>query len=416
MAIFGLFNLLALIYLFRGAQIVWRIGREWQILKQDPLSNDKQNLADQAAFFVAVPPAVALHEFFHALATWLVGGRIVDFGYGFFWGYVVPVGEFTPAENWLIAIAGTWGNILFGAAVYLLLRQHPARTFRYFGLRAFRFQLYFALVYYPILTLLIPAISDWRIIYNFAATPVLSGVTAVVHLIAFYFFYMADRRGRFETPAFETTAAQTHFSELEQQLALNPSDKTVGLGYTLALQRGGARQRALIHLKKLLQAHPDAADIYAQLAVLEAGKGHIAAASKEYAEKALALGTANARSRALSHHILAEYALARNRYQEAANRFSQAIEALLEKENATQTVVEGQAQLAQLFHRRSVAYRRQNLFDLAYEDGQKAVELAQARGEDEHAQFYRDEMAIIEHHAGRPLGNSSNPPPRQDVV
>ena len=120
-AIFGLFNLFALLYIFRGAQILFKVRNEWQSLHEEPLTRAKKHLAEQASFFIGVPPGVAIHEFCHALATWLFGGKIVDFGYGVFWGYVVPVGNFAAWQHWFIAVAGTLGNLLYGSVLYFVL-------------------------------------------------------------------------------------------------------------------------------------------------------------------------------------------------------------------------------------------------------------------------------------------------------
>lgn len=416
-SIFNLFNLFALLYIFRGIQIVWQIVRQWGLLKQEPLTRAKKWLGDQAAFFVAVPPSVALHELFHALATWLVGGQIVDYGYGVFWGYVVPVGNFTPAQNWLIAIAGTWANLLFGAGLWLALRHHPASSFRYFGLRAFRFQLYFALVYYPIFTIFLPTISDWRVIYNFSATPILSTVTAVLHILTLIIFYRADRAGWFEMAGFETVAEQKQFAALNQQAAQNPQDRETALLMIDELRRGGAAHKAATQLKQYLQNHPDDGEAVSMLAALQAGQhNHVSAESQANAEKALGLGIQNPRLAASAYRILGDHALERDQYQTAVNHFTEGITALskpmAEEANAPQT----KTYQSYLYHQRSLAYRRQNQYDQAYQDMERAVELAQGAGNEQQTAVYQQELHIIEQQAGRPLGNSYNPPSSEDVV
>lgn len=111
-------------------------------MRQEPLTGEKQRLAEQAAFFLGVPPAVFVHELAHAVAVLAFGGQVAEFGYRVFWGYVVPQG-FTALENWIIALVGTLGSLGFGALLWLVLRRHESRTLQYFGLRAFRFQIYF---------------------------------------------------------------------------------------------------------------------------------------------------------------------------------------------------------------------------------------------------------------------------------
>ncbi|MCP4358189.1 MAG: hypothetical protein GY796_09270 [Chloroflexi bacterium] len=406
-SIFGLFNLFALLYVFRGAQIVLRIGREWSQLKQEPLTRNKKKLADQASFFVAVPPSVLVHEFFHASATWLVGGRIVDFGYGVFWGYVVPVGNFSPTEKWFIAIAGTLGSLLFGTAVYLLLRHNQSSSFRFFGLRAFRFQLHFALIYYPLFTVFVPTIGDWRVIYDFDSTPVLSSLTAVAHIAALILFYQADRRGWFEMAGFETTAEQKQFAELTRQAKAAPHDGRLTMLTIDGLRRGGADHKATTRLKTYLDQNPDDAAGYALLAALQTGKNnHISSQAKENAEKALALGVTDVRHKAMAYRILGEYALERNRIQTALDQFSQAIAAISRNLANEPLQVDRQRYLADLYQRRSMAYRRQNNFDLAYQDVEKALALAKTIDDQNRANFFTQELTLIQQHAGRPLGKT----------
>lgn len=413
----NLFNLFALLYVFRGVQLMVQIRGEWSLLRSEPLARAKKLLADQAAYFIAVPLSVALHEFCHVLATWGFGGQIGRWHYAAYWGYVEPLGNFTPSQQWFIAIAGTLGNIFYGILLWFVLRRHSSSSFCYFALRAFRFQLHFALVYYPVFTIFVPAISDWRFIYNFNVTPVLSGLTAVAHAISLYFFYMAERRGWFEMAGFETAAEQERFTKLKEQWALNPHDRQLAMRYIDGLWRGGAARQAQTHLALYLQQYPDDAGGYALLAGFQAGNNsHVPAQSKAYAQKALDLGVTDPHLKALAYRILGEYALERHHYPEASSHLSQAIATLTGALHKGQPQPGEQRSLAELYSRRSLVYRRQNNFDLAYQDGEQALQLAQTAGDNGRAQHYAQELAIIQQHAGRPLGTSHNAPSSQDVV
>lgn len=408
MDIFSIFNLLYIGYVFRGAQIFLRIVREWSQLKQAPLTRDKKNLAGQASFFIAAPPSVLVHELFHALTIWFFGGQVVDFGFTFYGGYVVPDRFFPPQQQWLISIAGTVGSLLFGVFVWFVLRQNDSRTFRFFGLRTLRTMLIISLIFYPLL--LIGGFGDWATIYDFSATPILSGATAVAHIFILALFYRAEKRGWFEMAGFESVSAETRFNQLEQEALHNPQDQQQTIVYIEALNQGGAPQKATTQIKAYLQQHPEDAEAYVVLAGLEAGKNeHVPKKSKESAEKALDLGLNEPGSKAAAYRILGEYALERNQYQEAVNQFSQAIALVsgtIDKENPTSSY---QAFWAHLYYRRSVAYRRQNSFDLAHQDIQNALELAQGLG-DGRIQLYTQELENIQQHAGRQLGNSTNAP------
>ncbi len=116
----GLFNLLALLYIGRAVQLAVQVARNWNVVRQEPLTGEKQRLAEQAAFFLGVPPAVFVHELAHAVAVLAFGGQVAEFGYRVFWGYVVPQGSFTALQNWIIALVGTLGSLGFGALLWLV--------------------------------------------------------------------------------------------------------------------------------------------------------------------------------------------------------------------------------------------------------------------------------------------------------
>ncbi len=400
--IFGLFNLFSLLYIFRGAQIVLKIRNEWQALHEEPLTRAKKHLADSASFFIAVPPGVAIHEFSHAMATWAFGGKIVDFGYGVFWGYVVPVGNFTNGQNWFIAIAGTLGSLLYGTAVYFLFRNHKSSSFRYFGLRAFRFQIYFALLYYPVLTIVMVAGntggSDWAVIYNFAATPILSMVTAVFHITALAFFYISDRNGRFEMPTFATAATQNEFFALEKEAAFQPQNKEIQLQYVAALQEGDAKHKAKTKLKQYLQENPNVAEGWLLLAQMEIEKT-VSKTAKTHLDQALQLGLSDKQAQAHAHLLLGRYYLDRNELTAAEREMDVALQTAVPTRDPFTQAPHDLLRNAQLYYWRSQVYRRQENFAQAEQDIATAIQLAQVAQRDTTVTYYQEQQTIIHNHA-----------------
>jgi len=394
--IFGLFNIIALFYVFKGLQVAIKIGREWSSLRQEPLTPAKKQLAESASFFLAVPPAVIVHEFFHALATWMFGGKIVDFGYGGFWGYVVPVGDFSAAENWFIALAGTLGSLTFGVGIWLLLRRNQFSTFRYFGLRAFRFQIYFALLYYPILSIFIAEGSDWRVIYDFQATPILSGLTAVIHLPILYLFWKTDRDGLFEQPAFATVGEQTKFYAVESNAALSPDDVQAQLQYIDALRRGGVNNKANQELKQFLKKHPESGIAHLELAMLINSKNRtVTKEVSAHAQQALMLGIGPEAS-LLAHQLVGRYYLTMDRGTEAIAEMDAAL--AIESKLTLPPL-----QRAQLLFLRGQAYRRQSKYMQAEQDIKAAAALAQAMGDKNLLAQCENEMNVISKHEKRPF-------------
>jgi len=403
----GLFNVLALLYIGRAVLLAIQIVRDWTVIRQEPLTREKQRLSEQAAFFLGVPPAVLVHEAAHALAVVLFGGRVAEFGYRVFWGYVVPVGSFTAIENWIIAIAGTLGSLAFGGLLWLVLRRNESRTVQYFGLRAFRFQIYFSLLYYPIFTLFLP-IGDWRTIYDFAATPVLSGATLIVHAALLLLFWRADRAGAFEMVAFDSTAAQKQHHMIRTAAA--GGDPTARLRKVAELWSGGAQKEARRELDALLSQHPTFAQGYLQRAIMVGGGAHqLNKDAFEAAGKALDLGLDGADQRALAHQLRSLYHLERGDGAAAQKELDAAL---------TPTAMNDPDEIlpirrAELYQLRAQAFRRQGQYEAAYAEIEQALRLAREMGLESAIYRYAEEKEIIEKHARRTLAGSSPAPPGQ---
>ncbi|MCB8945273.1 MAG: hypothetical protein H6658_16120 [Ardenticatenaceae bacterium] len=393
-----IFYLLSLWQAYQAVQLAGLLRREWGSLKQEPLTSRKLHLAEQAAFYLAVPPAVLVHEISHAIPIYVWGGRVVNCGYGFYWGYVQPDRFFPAGQEWFIALAGTLGSLAVGLLYWLWAMRQQNRTLQFFGLRAFRFQIYFSLLIYPIFTA-VTFIGDWRTIYDFATTPLLSGATAVVHLGLLGWYFWADRSGRFEMVAHDSVAAQQQFAQLEAQAQMNPQDAKIQLQYIEALRRGRAANRAKRQLQQFLQRNTSSGEAYLLQALLALeNKRTVTKTAVTHIQRALELGLPETQQQTVAHHLLGQYYLEREAYTEAAQAFSQVI--------ALSQPADNPVRLAEAYRGRSVAYRRQKQYDLAYQDVQQAISLAQSRGQEEQVKSLRNELQIIEQHAGRPLGTS----------
>jgi tetratricopeptide (TPR) repeat protein len=397
-SVFSLFNILALLYIFRSVQLSFVIWREWPELKSEPLTPHKKSLANQASFFIAVPIAVLVHEAAHALTVVLVGGQVAEFHYRVFWGYVVPAGSFTPAQSWLIAIAGTLGSIAFGLLLWLLTRRSASSSIRYFGLRALRFQVYFSLIYYPLFTLL-GFNGDWRMIYDFSATPLLSAGTAVAHIAVLFLFWRGDRQGWFEAPAFADKASQDRFEQTAAEAEMHPQDWALQLQVIDALRRGGATRQATHQLTRLLHENPASGTAYLEMAALQsAGQSAVPAAAAESARKAIESGLDGAGQLAFAYELIGRYQSERGQLSQATDSFTEAINAL----NRTSPFEDSSAAI-DLLLLRSQVYRRQGNYHAAFEDLQRALAAAQRSGDEAAQSRIRAEVEILEKHAGQAL-------------
>jgi hypothetical protein len=393
--VYGLFDILALLYVFRSIQLSITIVRDWSNIRAEPLTSQKKALAEQAAFFIAVPISVFIHEGAHALAVWMSGGQVVEFQYRVFWGYVVPQGAFTAPQMWFIAIAGTLGSLLFGLALWLLTRHGSSSSIRYFGLRAFRFQVFFSLVYYPIFTLF-GFDGDWKTIYDFGATPVLSAGTAVIHTGILVLFWRGDRLGWFEAPSHLTVAAQQAFDTLEAQAKAAPQNTALQLSYIDALRRGGADRAATHRLKLVLQENPEIAMAHLEMAALQsADQSQIPREAAESAAQALALGLQTSAQAAYAHELVGRYQFATDKTEEAVTSFTAALVALRNGVNGA----EASAQRLQLLILRNQAYRRLGQYDFAFQDLQQALLEAQLLGSEGGVQQVEQELTVLNKHA-----------------
>lgn len=391
-----IFNLLAIFYIFRGLQIARMAWQDRQALRDGAFSQRERYLADQASFFLAVPVAVFFHELSHALAVWAFGGRVTEFGYRVFWGFVVPSGSFTLAQDWFIALAGTLGSLLFGLVVWLLLRHNPAPAYRFFALRAFRYQIMFSIIYYPLFTLF-GFYGDWRTIYDFSSTPILSGITAAAHATLLGVYIWLERSGWFEMASFQSDAQRQQFGALEAEAAANPHDGQAQLRLIVAYRQAGLKNQAKRQVEQLLKNQPRLAEAHLELALLEAqGKRQVPGKARREAEQALSLGLANPAAVAYAHQLLGHYSLGVGRAGEAVDHFGQGLAAAQSAGRLDMA--------ASLSYLRATAYRRLGDYEAAYRDAKQAISWAEASGQQGPAlASYRQELETIERHAGRQL-------------
>ena len=385
----SIFTIISLLYAFRGLQIGRLVYQNWGQIRSQHFTRQQKSLAQQASFFLAVPVAVLFHELAHAVATWLFGGTVVDFGYYLFWGFIQPAGEFSGAQLWFIALAGTIGSLLFGLGLWLVLRRSSSPSIRYFGLRAFRFQIFFSLIYYPVFTL-IGFYGDWRTIYDFEATPIFSGLTAAAHASSLVLFWWADRIGWFEMATFESAEEQGLIGVLQQEAAAQPHDNEAQLRLIDAYRRGGSTKAAEKHLKTYLWQNPNSAEGYLlQAAVYAQDKQQIPKKARISAATALELGLTEPQDRYTAHRIIGEYNLNVDQTDEAISHFNQGIEAA---QKANQP-----AAAAHMTFLRGVAHRRKGQQSMAYQDVQLAISQAETLGQSRLVSLYERELETITH-------------------
>lgn len=88
--------------------------KNWhQIFDADLSVQDRASLQKINIFFIT-PLVVLCHEIGHAIATLWANGKIAEFHFGVFWGYVVPSGSFTEEQILIIYLAGSAVQVIIG--------------------------------------------------------------------------------------------------------------------------------------------------------------------------------------------------------------------------------------------------------------------------------------------------------------
>ncbi len=384
---------LALLQAYRAVQLVGRIRQDWSGFLTAPLTRQKMQLVEQAAFYLAIPPSVIVHEFFHVIPIHQFGGRIASCGYGFYWGFVQPDRVFPATQQWIISLGGTIGSLLFAAVLFALLYRSRSQTLRYFGRQSLRTLINFSLIYYPIFTAL-TFIGDWRVIYDFKATPLLSGATAVVHIPLLLLYWQANRRGWFEMVGHRSPEDAATFVQLKEQWRHNPQDSQAMLAYAERLWLGGAPQQATAVLKQALRRNPNLAKAYLQLGLIQVGgKKNVPITAARNLEKALQLGLNTLFDQIKAHHLLGQHQLDTGKGQEAIHHLDQAIAAI---EAQTDTPI-NPLYTAQLYHLRDITYRRLQEPAMAHQNAQQALKLAQTTSDSKAIAHYQQELEQAEH-------------------
>ena len=177
-------NYFDFISLFAGLiflQTLWQLFQNWSKFWDNQVTSKDQELAQRLAIFCLIPIGVLFHEIGHSLATWQVGGTVSTFQWRFYWGYIIPEGNFTSLEYWWIALSGNLVSIFLGLIPIPFI---PYIRKRIIGELLYTFacaQLIYSLLGYPILSFALGS-GDWVTIYDFTIQPYAS-LTAIFHVV-----------------------------------------------------------------------------------------------------------------------------------------------------------------------------------------------------------------------------------------
>ena len=166
---FNIAILTSLLFGLIGLRAISEIWKNRVAIFDNNITPEDRNALTQAAFFILIPISVALHELGHAIAIWSFGGKVIDFGFYFFAGYVSYSEPFTPLQVLVVAAAGTIVNILIFFVVFavVLLKRPPFRPAVNELLITFAvLQAANALIFYPMLDFGLGMEGDWSQMYS----------------------------------------------------------------------------------------------------------------------------------------------------------------------------------------------------------------------------------------------------------
>lgn len=174
------FDLISFIAGLICIQTLLQLFQNWSDFWDTQVTFKDEELAQRLAIFVLIPIGVLLHEIGHSLATWQVGGTVSTFQWRFYWGYIIPSGNFSSVEYWWIALSGNIVSILLGL---LPIPFIPFIRKRIVGELLYNYacvESIYALVVYPLMSFASRR-GDWIKIYDFTIQPY-ALLTAIVHI------------------------------------------------------------------------------------------------------------------------------------------------------------------------------------------------------------------------------------------
>lgn len=236
-------------------------------------------------------------------------------------------------------------------------------------------------------------------IYDFSATPILSGVTLITHAVLLFLFWRATAPEHLRWSPSIRPPPDAPFrgsgSRHDRQ-----SRSTIADDHgTVEWRR---HQEARRELDALLAQYPTFAQGYLQRAVMVGGRQQLNKDAFEAAGKALELGLTNMSRRVLAHQIRSLYQLQRGDGA-AAQKELDAVLMPTAFNDPDEIIPIQRAELHQL---RAQAFRRQGQYEAAYAEIELALKLAREMGLEPAIQRYAEEKEIIEKHARRSFTDS----------
>lgn len=250
------------------------LKKDWRKLWDNDLTvADRQSLQRLNIFFV-MPLVVLLHELGHAFATIQLGGVVKELHFGIWWGYVIPVGNFTALDDLIITLAGSGVQILFGflaLIVATLVKSPPVVAMLvYSGL----FSIAGTVVIYALMSVA-GMYGDWISIYRSTETQWVM-VVAVCHalLVGFVFYLLYGEAPKIWYTGKTRPKWKKDYQTAKAKVAEEPNAIN-NLSLAWAYYLVGLNKKCLMTLEKVKELDPDLVDRWFLVGCLERSAGNI---------------------------------------------------------------------------------------------------------------------------------------------
>lgn len=317
-------DLLNLIYLPLMVITIKDLATNWKSVWDDHLTGRDRFILQKVVIFLLMPIVVYCHEMGHALSIEYFGGKVAEFHFGLFWGFVVPSGTFTADQTVITFLAGNAVQIAIGllAGIAALFISSPpvVAMLVYLALWSVGgtvviYALMSATGYY----------GDWIAIYT-APTPVLKTIIGTVHaalvVLVAYCIYGATPRLWFAMRTKPKWAQRIGLLVIQADTEPTPRNcLAVAWCYAEASLFGQSDK----WLKKAITTGAAASDAQMLSAYIAMNKGRTQQAGKIY-DQVGADNNAPAQTRVKAYLGLADCYVRQNNFPKAIETYTKAID------------------------------------------------------------------------------------------
>lgn len=315
-------DLLNLIYLPLMVITIRDLVSNWRSVWDTNLTGRDRFILQKTVIFLIMPIVVYCHEMGHALAIEAFGGKVAEFHFGLFWGFVVPKGTFTIDQTVITYLAGNAVQIAIGLVAGLIALFVSSPPMVALLVYLFLWSVGGTVIIYALMSAT-GYYGDWIAIYT-APAPELKEIIGCLHallivLIA-YCAYGAKPRLWFAMRTKPQWAQHMGILALKAQTDPTPQNN---LAVAWSYAESNLFSQAQTWLKKARQVGAADGDLNLLLAFIKLNKGQIPNAEKIFAQTGADDSTTTA-VRVRAYLGLADCYVRQNNFEKAIETYARA--------------------------------------------------------------------------------------------